>query len=312
MPRLLCTALLALALAAPASAQLTLTRATFSSGATTATGGTLQLRATIGQPVVGTASGGPLTLCQGFWCTQATSGPSGGLQSVTVLLQGPYDAVTATMRTDLTLPASQPYADPVYDGTPLDYDGTESNAAPPASAVDWVLVQLRTSPAAADAVATVAALLLADGTVVDASGSGPPTFGSLPAGPYHVVVLHRNHLAAMTAVPVASVADLSGADAAYGTQGTVALGGGAFGLWAGDGDGNGSVLAPDRQSVWLPQVGQAGYLRGDFNLDGSVLADDRQTLWLPNVGRQSQVPGASARPSPETPVAPARPAADTR
>jgi hypothetical protein len=80
-----------------------------------------------------------------------------------------------------------------------------------------------------------------------------------------------------------------------GASAGVLLASGHFGLLAGDGNADGSILAPDRQSVWLPQVGQTGYLQGDFNLDGSVLADDRQTLWAPNVGRQSNVPGASLR-----------------
>ena len=65
-------------------------------------------------------------------------------------------------------------------------------------------------------------------------------------------------------------------------------------LRAGDGDQSGAVLAPDRQNVWLPSVGLAGYLRGDFNLDGSVLADDEQAYWTPNVGAQSGVPGAAS------------------
>ncbi len=278
----------------PAAAQIQLTRAVISGGATAASGGTYTLRATVGEPTVGSVAAGPTTLCQGFWCATI---PWPVELDVRVVLQGAYSAVANAMRADLTLPAVQPYAAAVYNGTPLDYDGPETNASPPPTAVDWVLVQLRTTPAAADAVETVAALLLADGTIVDASGTGSPTFTTATAGAYHVVVLHRNHLAAMTAAPVTALADLTTAGAAYGTAGTAPLGGGVFGLWAGDGDGSGTVLAPDRQTVWLPQVGAVGYRAGDFLLDGSVLADDRQTLWLPNVGRQSQVPGASARPA---------------
>jgi hypothetical protein len=97
----------------------------------------------------------------------------------------------------------------------------------------------------------------------------------------------------------ASAYDLSASPVfVYGTNAVAPLGAGLYGLYAGDGDGSGSVLANDRQAVWLPQVGQTGYLAGDFNLSGSVLADDRQTVWAPNVGRQSAVPGASLRAAP--------------
>jgi hypothetical protein len=89
--------------------------------------------------------------------------------------------------------------------------------------------------------------------------------------------------------------DLSASAASvYGAQGVKQLAAGVFALYAGDGDGDGAVLSTDRQAVWLPQVGQTGYLAGDFSLDGSVLADDRQGLWTPNVGVQSAVPGAVA------------------
>jgi hypothetical protein len=82
-------------------------------------------------------------------------------------------------------------------------------------------------------------------------------------------------------------------------NGAAALGGGLFGLFGGDGTGDAAILADDRQAVWLPAVGQTGYLNGDFNLDGEVLADDRQAIWLPNVGAQSTVPsGGSTRSTP--------------
>ncbi|MEL6614948.1 MAG: hypothetical protein AAFQ43_04385, partial [Bacteroidota bacterium] len=101
------------------------------------------------------------------------------------------------------------------------------------------------------------------------------------------------------AAPLSPTDGTASAAGWFGTNAVSLLAGGVVGLWAGDGDGDGSILAPDQQSVWLPSVGQTGYLPGDFNLDGSVLANDQQVLWLPNVGVQSAVPGASSLTSGE-------------
>lgn len=236
------------------------------------------------------------------------------------VLQGPYASGLpdgAYMRADIEdlLPLAQPFA-----AAPWGYGGTEAIAPEDVSpangrpdvldandVVDWVLVCIRTQPAAADA-ACAAALLLADGRLLDpetqeaAARVGP----ALP-GQYHVVVRHRTHLAAMTAAPrplADALAENVRSPAALTTEwygdGAVPLAPGVVALVAGDGDGDGSVLATDQQSTWLPSVGQTGYLPGDFDLDGSVLATDQQVYWLPNVGAQSAVPGASGLASGET------------
>ncbi|MEL6617114.1 MAG: hypothetical protein AAFQ43_15335 [Bacteroidota bacterium] len=167
--------------------------------------------------------------------------------------------------------------------------------------MDWVLVELRASPEAASD-ARFAALLLADGTLLAPDGSGAPTASGLAPGAYHVIVRHRNHLDAMSLAPVtlgSGPVDLSASGAVWGTGAVVDLGGGVFGLTAGDGDGDGTVLATDQQVIWLPAVGAAGYSPADLTLDGSVLADDSQTLIVPNIGRQSGVPGTALRETPE-------------
>jgi hypothetical protein len=240
------------------------------------------------------------------------------LAAVKVVLQGAYQAGLpggALMRTDLEdfLPIAQPYA-----AAPWSYAGTEAIPATDAddngrpdlldahAVVDWVLVEIRTSPT--DAAPTrAAALLLADGTLLDpATASSSARVRPAAPGAYHVAITHRSHLAAMSvfSIGLSSVTANAAFDftlspsLVYGSNAVAPLGGGVYGLYAGDGDGSGSVLAGDRQTVWLPQVGQTGYLPGDFNLSGTVLADDRQTLWAPNVGRQSAVPGASLRTEP--------------
>ncbi|MEL6615519.1 MAG: hypothetical protein AAFQ43_07265, partial [Bacteroidota bacterium] len=248
---------------------------------------------------------------------------------VRALLQGAYstaptvDGTPDPMRTVLAasgaIPLDQPYDNAFFDGLPAECDVTGVLMAVPADVVDWVVVALREEPAGPDLVCQPA-LLREDGIVLGLNGAPGLTFLAMAPGDYHVVVYHRNHLAAMPATPAAlsetnTNVDLAGA-AHYGGGGLL-VEPGLRALRSGDGDGDGSVLAPDQQTVWLPSVGQTGYLRSDFNLDGSVLADDQQVFWLPNVGLQSGVPGASsltsgapasareAGPSPEARSAPA-------
>ena len=66
--------------------------------------------------------------------------------------------------------------------------------------VDWVLVELRTGTAAGTKVATRAAFLKSDGTIVDTDGTSPVQFTGLSAGNYYIVIRHRNHLAIMSAI----------------------------------------------------------------------------------------------------------------
>ncbi|MEM1057562.1 MAG: hypothetical protein AAGI52_18750, partial [Bacteroidota bacterium] len=245
------------------------------------------------------------------------------LAAVKVVLEGAYDSGLpggALMRTDLedVLPLAHPFA-----GAPWNHTGTEAidatdgdgNGRPDVlddhAVVDWVLVGVRSATTASDA-GRAAALLLSDGTLLDpATGEPYASVKPATAGAYHVVVYHRSHLSAMSVFAVGLAGDGPNAAFDFSLSPSLVFGGGVkelvptvYGLYAGDGDGDGSVLAPDRQSVWLPLVGQVGYLVGDFNLDGSVLADDRQVLWLPNVGVQSTVPGAASLGPSDLPPSP--------
>jgi|GEM_PF-6539396 len=231
--------------------------------------------------------------------------PSAVRVDLRVILQGAYAAGlggSAHMRTDLAavLPATHPYG-----AAPWSHAGAEALAdglLERHDVVDWLLVCVRATAAGPDT-ACRAALLRADGSLLDAATEQSGTrLGGVTPGAYFVVVRHRNHLAAMTAAPVAlgdalpaAVADLT-TGAAFGTNALTTLGGGLFGLVAADADGDGVVDVSDRTTVWRPLAGGEGYLSGDLDLDGRVLADDRQRLWLPNVGRTTQVPDASLAP----------------
>ncbi|MEM7786535.1 MAG: hypothetical protein AAF594_02290 [Bacteroidota bacterium] len=270
------TALLLAALlaAAPASAQLQLTRVVIGGGAVDASGGTYSLRGTIGQPAVGTVSGGTFDLCQGFWCG---TGSVDLELTLTVLLQGAYDAAGDTMRTTLAdggnVPTAQPYDGAAFAGTPLAYTGSEAVSSLPAGAVDWILVELRSTAAPADSVTTAAALVLQDGTASVA-------FPGLSAGSYFVVARHRNHIPAISAAAVSvtgagSTLDLTAAGAAEGSAGVVEVEPGVWALWAADGSGDGLVTAPDFNVFSTASgAGATGYQTADYTLDGLVTAPD--------------------------------------
>ncbi|NNF58309.1 MAG: hypothetical protein HKN04_08705, partial [Rhodothermaceae bacterium] len=153
-----------------------------------------------------------------------------------------------TLVADPAFPTSQP-----YNTAPWNYPGPESNASPPATTTDWMLVQLRTGTDSATAVASVAALLLEDGSIVDASGSGPVQLAVAP-GSYYVVLYHRNHLPVITASAVdfasgaASYDFTTAMSQALGATPMIGLGAGGsapFALWGADGNGDGLVTAPD-------------------------------------------------------------------
>jgi len=186
-------------------------------------------------------------------------------------LQGAYDAGAGSMRSDLAgnwLPARSPYAAAV-----------ETVAQVLTNATDWVLLQLLTTDNS-QVVAAESAFLCADGRIVGSDGKDGARLECVPGHRYHVVVKHRNHLAAMTAEPMAfsnstvTVDFTTGPDKVMGgTNACVELAPGVWGMIAGDCDGDGKVTAVDRAIV-SNQVGKTGYLVGDSNLDGEVTEED--------------------------------------
>jgi hypothetical protein len=192
-----------------------------------------------------------------------------------VFLEGPFSgsSMNTTLNTSGYLPLGQPYS-----GAPWSYSGTESVVSIPSDVVDWVLVELRTGTSAATKVGTRAAFVKSDGSVVELDGTSPVSFPGLSAGNYYVVLKHRNHLAVMSASAVA----LSGSSALYDfTTGTSQyygsdaknLGGGKFGMYAGDGSSDGFVDSDDFNET-DNNLFQSGYRKSDLNMDGFVDGDD--------------------------------------
>jgi hypothetical protein len=207
---------------------------------------------------------------------------------VHVMLAGAYDTGSGVMRTDLAagghLPLSHPFAPRGHAGSEAADPGVITGSDPP---VDWVLVHLRDTPGGAN-VASRAALLLADGQIVDTDGASPVAFMGTPPGLYFVVVEAWNHLAVMSAAMV----DCTSGSAAYdfttslaqayagsGSAAMVEAAPGVYGLWPGDASGDGLVTAPDF-NAWSAATAAAaeGYETSDFNLDGLVTAPDFN-LW---------------------------------
>ena len=226
-----------------------------------------------------------------------------------VLLQGALRQDGQMAALNGRLPLAQPYAGmPV--GSPLHHDGTETLdpavLAARTDVVDWVVVELRDA-ADGPAVAKRAAILLADGAVVDLDAESAPSFGGVEQGDYFVVVRHRNHLPVMSASPLAvssgtdpfSFADDRGAGLlAWGCcpgrdrsgRGCPVRGSGratattTAGSWPLTTSRSGARSQARRATSWATSTSTAGSSRGDY-----------QQGWRPNAGRaESQVPEAQA------------------
>ncbi len=206
-----------------------------------------------------------------------------------VMLQGPYYSPTGLMKTDLNTAGKIPSGQP-YNVAPWNYTSGET-ASPPSTAVDWVLVELRTTGAGPVA-GRCAALLNSDGTVSISINN--VTFPGIHSGSaYFIVIWHRNHIPVMSAsaitVPVTSY-DFTVLGNLYGYANPVPgvpainLGGGVYGMIAGDvtknsalrysGPGNdrGPIItaitaAPGGTGVGLSKTVTGGYWFEDTNLD---------------------------------------------
>ena len=205
--------------------------------------------------------------------------------------------MTTVLKDSNILPLSQPYS-----GLPWEFiDPVNLDTLPEAGLVDWVLVELRDAPDAASALPSTmagrkAAFILDDGSVVDLNGSSPLRFTlDLQDQPF-AVIYHRNHLPVMSANPLTLSGGLyqydftTAAGQAHGTGAQKDLGGGVYGLFAGDFNADGTIDSDDRSMEWNPAAGTSGYLMTDGNLNGQADNLDKNDQWLPNEGESAQVP----------------------
>jgi PKD repeat protein len=224
---------------------------------------------------------------------------SGILVDVTAFLEGPFEATE--MNTTLFLEDFIPLANP-YSGAPWNYSGLDNvYAVTDPNICDWVLVELRDAPTAAEALpATVvgmkAGFILKDGSIVDINNLNPLRFTVGINDQAFAVVHHRNHLAVMSASPLIESAGVyhydfsTGSGQAFGTGAQKDLGSGIFGLYAGDLNADGIINDLDKDISWGTEAGLSGYLQSDGNLDGEAGNKDKNDFWLINNNKLSQVP----------------------
>ena len=210
--------------------------------------------------------------------------------SIKVFLEGPFSGGSMSTALNGVMPTTQPYST-----SPWNYPGTENVSSIPSGVVDWVLVQLRTDQTST--VATRAAFLKSDGSIIDIDGTSGVAFPSLSAGNYYIVIRHRNHLAVMSAASVALDAtsslydftDWTGGQKAFGNSIAMKnLGGGVYGMYAGNSDGNNVINVFDYNAVGS-SLFQSGYRKGDHNMNGIVNVFDYNPVGL-NIFKTSQVP----------------------
>lgn len=241
--------------------------------------------------------------------------------NIIAMLQGPYDPgsglMTDGLRANGLIPLDEPYTAMGFPAVPGGGEsmapGVLSNTGDDAI-IDWVHVQLRDADDDQVIVATRNALLQADGDIVDTDGVSPLLLDARP-DPYHIAVMHRNHLSIMSLNTIALGStpvdvNFSNGDApTYGLN-AQAMEPGAFLLWSGDVSGNGVLKytgsGNDRDPILVaigsttPNTTISGYAMEDVNLDGTVKytgsANDRDPILVnvgsttPNQVRMAQMP----------------------
>jgi hypothetical protein len=124
-----------------------------------------------------------------------------------------------------------------------------------------------------------AAFLKSDGTVVDLDGTSQVSFVGVTPGPYYVVVRHRNHLSVMSATvtPLGASSstqfDFTTGTGQYFGGSAKDLGGGKFGMFAGNNDGDNVVTVLDYNAVGAG-IFTFGYMLADHDMEGLITVLD--------------------------------------
>jgi hypothetical protein len=164
--------------------------------------------------------------------------------------------------------------------------------------VDWVFLELRTNATPSTVIQTRSALLQRDGDIVDIDGVSPIYFKNVDAANYNISIRHRNHLAVRTATATGLnlTTPLSKIDyttaAANNLNGFAAnLGGGVFGLYAGNSNINSNVR------ISGATVTASDYLAISSALGSSPLLLNQYSAADLNLDRRVRISGATAAAS---------------
>ncbi|MEM7374962.1 MAG: FG-GAP-like repeat-containing protein [Bacteroidota bacterium] len=213
------------------------------------------------------------------------------------MLEGAY-AGGGNMNTTLTdngdLSSTDPYGLGITASTAV------MNQAGDSTPVDWVKVELRHGEDSTQVLATTAAIIQKNGTIISAEGNPVLMFPATAVSSFYLLLTHYNHLSVMTEAPMnlrteAILVDFSDPATPVYDDGGAAMknSGGVMLLWAGDANGDGTINAVDKNTFWRVENGNP-YLYGtstaDFNLDGVINAADANGFWRANNSLTEQIP----------------------
>ncbi len=77
---------------------------------------------------------------------------------------------------------------------------------------------------------------------------------------------------------------------AYGTGTQKNLGGGIYGMYAGDTNADGIIDNADISGPWSSDAGESGYMNADANMNGQADNKDKDNVWYFNMTKESQLP----------------------
>jgi subtilisin family serine protease len=205
-----------------------------------------------------------------------------------VFLEGAYSASGDTMRWDLrkggNVPLTSPYANDARTVSSIPY-----------KIVDWVLIQLRTTPTGA-AVISRSVFLRNDGRLVADDGITTKIALEIPAGNYYLVIRHRNHLAVMSSGSLALSAlgsilydFAAGSGMFYGTGGAKQIETGVWGMIGGNANNANNMINILDAAAVKSKLAKVGYLNEDTTLSRVVNVMDNSLVKL-NLSKASRVP----------------------
>lgn len=213
------------------------------------------------------------------------------LLELRVLLEGAFINAGMIANNQSNIPGNQPYSGPPYNFG--EFNSIQS--VPTDSLIDWVLIELRKSPAAAGASpATIrgraAGFIRPDGRVDDTLAMPGIIVKTDEPGEFFVVVHHRTHISVMSSShllepdqshPYYGYNFTDSVAKAYGSNALADLGGGKWGMFSGRAENSGTAQViddNDRVEMWNDR-NKTGYQQTDVNLDGIVDAEDRSKVW---------------------------------
>ena len=224
---------------------------------------------------------------------------------LTMFLEGPFEE--NEMKNDLNLNGLLPFNQP-YSTYPWEYYGNETvTSIPDINIIDWVLVELveindEDSPAFTS-YGRQAAFLFNDGSIKTVSGINtllfhPPTEDSL-----HIMIHHRNHLAAISNNFIQLVNGVCIYDFTHeseqtymGQYTTKEITESTWGTLMGDGNRDGQIDNRDKNEFWHTQSGSNGYYYADYNMDGLVDTIDMASKLKENLGKGNRKTDSVATP----------------